>query len=288
MGGGFERRREQLGALRLLVALAEHPGPRRRIRRQAADEIRDAPARKRPVDPAILLEDLGSGPQRRFVDVLLFDGLDVPRGDAVHGRGDQCGAGRHQLVVERADVVFRQDRHPDLSDDAALVDLVVQEKRGDACLGLAVDDRPVDRRRPAVLGQQRRMEVEGSQPGHGPDHLGKHSEGDHDAQVGPQRLHRPDELRVFQLFGLQDGKSQLQRGDLNLALMEFPAPSGGFVGCGHHTHDVVAAGDERPQRRHGEFGRAHEYDAKVFGVHDVCLQVSSIWFPSGSAATLSK
>lgn len=126
---------------------------------------------------------------------------------------------------------------------------------------------PVDRRGPAVLGQQRGVEVEGPQPRHGPDDLGEHTEGDHDAQVGPQRLEGLDELRGFQLFGLQYRQTQFQSRDLNLAPVYFLSASGGFVGRSHHAHNVVAAPDERPQRRHGEFGRAHEYDAKVFGVH---------------------
>ena len=138
---------------------------------------------------------------------------------------------------------------------------------GDARLGLAVDDRPVDRRGPAVLGQQRGVEVEGPQPRHGPDDLGEHTEGDHDAQVGPQRLEGLDELRGFQLFGLQYRQTQFQSRDLNLAPVYFLSASGGFVGRSHHAHDVVAAPDERPQRRHGEFGRAHEYDTQFFRVH---------------------
>ena len=76
-----------------------------------------------------------------------------------------------------------------------------------------------------------------------------------------------DELRCFQLFGLQYRKSQFERGQLNLALMQFLAPSGGFVGRCDHGHDVVAPGDLRPERRYGEFGRTHKYDAQLFRIH---------------------
>ena len=56
-------------------------------------------------------------------------------------------------------VVFRKDRNPDLPDDAALVDLVVQQEGRHSGLPLAVDDGPVDRRRAAVLRQQRGVEA---------------------------------------------------------------------------------------------------------------------------------
>lgn len=122
-------------------------------------------------------------------------------------------------------------------------------------------------RSPAVLRKQRGVQVERSQPRHGPDHFGKHAERDDDPQIGFQRLHGFDELRRFQLFGLQYRKSQFERGQLDLALMQFLAPSGGFVGRRDHGHDVVAPGDQRPERRYGEFGRTHKYDAQLFRIH---------------------
>lgn len=56
---------------------ADQVAPGRRIGRQPSDEIDDPPSRQRPVDPAVLLEDLGRGAERRLVGVLLFDGGDV-------------------------------------------------------------------------------------------------------------------------------------------------------------------------------------------------------------------
>ena len=189
---------------------------------------------------------------------------------AAHRRGprDECDAGGHQLFVERAGVVLRKDRQARLREDGSLVDLVVQQEGRHARLPLAVDDRPVDRRGAPVLRQQRGVEVEGSQSRHGPHDLGQHAERDDDTQVGPQRPQRPDELRGLQPFGLQDRKPQLPGGGLHVAFAELPPASGGFVGGGDDAHDVVAPGDQRAERRHGEFGRAHEYDAELPCVHD--------------------
>ena len=123
--------------------------------------------------------------QCRFVDVLLFDGADVACGDPVDGFGHQRRAPVHQFVVERTHVVFGQDRHANLSDDGAFVDLLVQQEGRDARFRLPVDDCPVDGRRTAVLRQQRGVEVERPQARHGPDYLGQHPECDDDPQVGP-------------------------------------------------------------------------------------------------------
>ena len=246
---------------------AVHRGPRRRIGRQPADKIHDPLARPAPVDAAVLLEDLRRGVQRRLVGVLLPDGPDIPRRDALDGLQNQPGAHLHEPFVHRADRILRADRHADLPDDGPLVDFVVQQEGRDAGFGLAVDDRPVDRRGTPVLGQQRGVEIEGPQPRHGPDHLGQHPEGDHDPQVGlpgPQCL---DELRVAELHGLQDRKPQLPGGDLHVALVHPLPAAGGFVGCRDDPDDLVAPGDQRPQRRHGEFRRAHEDDAQLFSVH---------------------
>ncbi len=81
-----------------------------------------------------------------------------------------------------------------------------------------------------------------------------------DPQVGPQCLHRRDEFRGPEFLGLQYRQPQFECGQFHVAPVEFLPAAGGFVGRGDHAHDVIAPGDQRPERRHGEFGRAHEYD----------------------------
>lgn len=104
---------------------------------------------------------------------------------------------------------------------------MVQKERRDTRAGLAVDYRPVDRRRAAVLRQQRSMQVERTQPRHAPYDLGQHAEGYDDAQIGFERFERFDELRCAQLLGLQDRQTELFGRDLNVALVYLcPRPAG--------------------------------------------------------------
>jgi hypothetical protein len=56
---------------------------------------------------------------------------------------------------------------------------------GEARFAVAVHDGPVDGRRPAVLRQQRGVQVESAQRGHVPHGFGQHPEGHHDLQRRP-------------------------------------------------------------------------------------------------------
>ncbi|MGC0430705.1 hypothetical protein RKD32_007060 [Streptomyces sp. SAI-195] len=71
------------------------------------------------------------------------EGADGDRGDEVDGLVEQVGGG-----------VRRTDRHGLLPDDVTGVQLVVHHVRGDAHLGLAVDQRPDQRGESGVLRQQ--------------------------------------------------------------------------------------------------------------------------------------
>lgn len=290
----FERRRKDLGRLHLVRPVAEHPRPGRRIGRQTADEVDDPAAFAVPVDPAVLLEDLGGRMQRRLVGVFLHYGGDVSRRNAVYRLQYEPGAYRHQLFVECSHVVLVENRHLDLPQNGPFVDLVVQQEGCHSGLPLAVDDGPVDRGRAAVLRQQRGVEVERPQPRHGPDDLGQHAEGDDDPQIGAQLAHRIDELSGLQLLGLEDRQSQFAGGCLHVAFVHLLPAAGGFVGCGHHRHDAVSSGNERAERRHGELGRAHEYDTELFRIHPsifspgpACGACAPAWSPDSVRCTCS-
>ena len=90
----------------------------------------------------------------------------------------------HQTVVERPNRILRKNRLFELADDGTLVDFVVQEKGRHARALLAIDDGPVNRSGTTILGQERGMEIKRTQSRHLPNHLGQHSEGNHNAQVG--------------------------------------------------------------------------------------------------------
>lgn len=131
------------------------------------------------------------------------------------------------------------------------------------------------------------MEVEGPVTGQLPDDLGQHPECDHDPQIGLQGPQGIDEFGRFEFLGLQNGKSKFAGCDLDFALVEFPSAARRLVRCGNDRDHPIARFDQCTERRHGELGRAHEYDAHLFGFHGA-QQVISTRLPSGSATTLSK
>ena len=83
---------------------------------------------------------------------------------------------------------------------------MVEEERGDTRLLLAIDDGPVDGRRPAVLRQECRMHIEGAESRHSPHHLRQHSEGHHHLQVGLILAQLLQEFLVFHFRRLQHGQ----------------------------------------------------------------------------------
>ena len=103
-------------------------------------------------------------------------------------------------------IVVARNRYAFLQDDVSSVNLVLQKEGGDACLFVAIDDGPVDGRCASVLGQERRMQVEGAHRGHVPYHFGQHTEGDYNLQIGVQCAQLFQKGLVFQSFGLQNGQ----------------------------------------------------------------------------------
>ena len=185
--------------------------------------------------------------------------------DGLHG---DVGAEVHQSVVDVFRVGLVGQGEAFLQDNAARVDVVVEEKGGHTRLGLAVDDGPVDGCRTAILRQQGGVHVESAEPGHGPHHLGQHAKGHHHLQVGLETGQFGHEVGVFHLDGLEHGDAVGQRillhfGGLQLVLV----PPHGLVGLGDHGHHAVALVHEAAQRAYGKLGRAHEYDAEIFLFH---------------------
>ena len=111
------------------------------------------------------------------------------------------------------------------------------------------------------------MQVEGAESGHRPDSLRQHPEGNYDSQVRPKLLHRTYEGRIAQLLRLQNRQSELSGRDFHVAFVQFLSASRRFVGGCDDPDDVVAAAHQCTQRRHGEFGRTHEDDSQILGVH---------------------
>ena len=101
----------------------------------------------------------------------------------------QIATTHHQFIVHRAHGVILADRHLHLTDNSTLIYLMIEQKGGNTCLLLAIDHSPVNRRCTTILGQQRRMQVEGSIFWHCPDNLGQHTERNDNTQIGLQLAH---------------------------------------------------------------------------------------------------
>ena len=132
------------------------------VRILGSDEIRDSLGRLYPVDATVL--------DRTFVEkgglhTILFGPLRPPGFDQREGFDDHR-AEQRECLVKQVGYRFRVlDRHALLQDDVARVETLVHEVDSHTDLGLPVDQRPVQRREPAVAGQQRVMKVDRPVPG---------------------------------------------------------------------------------------------------------------------------
>ena len=213
-----------------------------------------------PVDPAGLLEDLRSGPQGGDVLVkgLLGDRLHLAREDQVDSLGYQPRAKAHQGIVNHLGVVGVGDRITFLPDNTSGVDLVRQEKGGDASLRIAINDGPVDRRGAPILRQQRGVQVESAEAGHIPDHLWQHPEGHDDLEIGLIGTQRLEEGLIFQLDRLQDRQADRQGILLHgTCLKDAPVSSHRLVGHRDNGDHLITTFHQRPQALDRKVGRSH-------------------------------
>ena len=111
----------------------------------------------------------------------------------------------HQSVVDVFHIGAVRNVEGLLHDDAPRIDVLVEEEGRHTRLCLTVDDRPVDRGRTAILGQEGRMYVEGAVFRHIPHHLWKHSESDNHLQISLIAAQFLYKVRILHLLRLQDG-----------------------------------------------------------------------------------
>ena len=152
--------------------------------RESAHKVVDALRREREVDGAGFLEYLRGGVAGVALLLGLRGHVAVGREEEVDGVGAELGAELHESVVDVLYVGIVGDGELALGDDATGVDVVVEEEGGDAGEGLAVDYRPVDGCCATIVGEQGSMDVECAEARHSPHHLGEHTEGDDDLEVG--------------------------------------------------------------------------------------------------------
>src|SRR5882672_9123503 len=150
---GAERAHEMLAAVENLDFLAVQRGPGSRRRIAAADEVVREIDVARPVD----LRLGGAAPALVAGLALVLDDLAVLAGhDEVRRLDHRLDAhGKEPVEIDGPQRVVGADRRLLLQDHRTLVEPVVRAEDGEPGLGIAADDRPVDRARSPVLRQQR-------------------------------------------------------------------------------------------------------------------------------------
>ena len=117
-----------------------------------------------------------------------------------------------------------------------MIDVVVEQEGSYTCLALAINECPVNGSGSPILGQQRGVEVEGSQRWHGPHAFGQHAEGNDDKEVGTPCSQGILELRVAQTLGLEQGELMLKGILFDRRLGDLEAATGGAVGHGNDAY----------------------------------------------------
>ena len=243
------------------------------MRRQPPDKIVNVLHSSAPVDATGLFEKLRRRFQFRHARLHLGNGYGRIGEDCVDGFHDQFAAQDHQSVVNDSRIIRVGNGNAHLPDDFARIDLVLQKEGSKACFFFAVDNRPVDGGRPAILRQQGSVQVESAQAGHLPDDFGQHPEGDDDLQVGFQRSKHRDESFAFQLFGLQYLQSSGERISFDGARLKYAAVSPDrLVGHRNHPDDVISAFYQTAQALDGKIGSSHVNDSQRFLFHLFNLQ----------------
>ena len=139
-------------------------GPGCRIGREPSDEVVDPFHGLLPIDVAGLFEDLWSRAQFASSrhQLLLGNGLNLTRKNLIDRFRDQAGTYLHEGIMHLSDIVRVGNGEMTLQDDAARIDLMLQEEGGHTRLRVSVDHSPVDGGCAPVLRQEGGMEVEGA------------------------------------------------------------------------------------------------------------------------------
>ena len=167
--------------------------------------------------------------------------LHAAGGEVVEGDDEQRRAQSRQVALDLVARLPGGDRPMRAREHRARVERLYDPHDGHAGFALARDDRAMYRRRPAVPGQQRRVDVEEAPCRDGEDLVRQNfSVGRHDAKVRTQRCQPLEKARIRQALRLEDwhpgrGGSRFDRGIEQLAA---PAPRSIRL-RDHARHDVA-------------------------------------------------
>ncbi len=179
--------------------------------------------------------------------------------------------------MELAEGLLRSDRRLLLEEDIAGIHPFIHPHDRDPGLFLAPDERPVDRRRPPVLRQERRVDVDAAYARSVDDLSGEDlAEGRNDDEIRRELPEGFEKIRGSDLLRLEHGQAEGFRNDLDRRRRQRPAPPLGAVGLGDDADDGIAILDEAFQGRNGEGGRSHEEYARFGHVGNLLHEIDGI------------
>ena len=185
--------------------------------------------------------------------------VSFPQGQRLHqSQRAQLGEMGREIAPRRA----RRDAMRDLVQDRTGVHAGVELDDGDARRLEAFQDRPLDGRGAAQLGQERRVNVDQAALGQrqqlGPQDVTVSHD---DADIRRDLLEATQERRIGRRLRLEELDLFRLRGHFHGGGDECGArPALGAVGTGDDGAHVESLSHQRPQRGHRKLGRAEEHD----------------------------
>ena len=136
----------------------------------------------------------------------------------------------------------------------------VEKDGGNPGFALAVEQRPGNGGGAPVGGQQRRVEVDGSQRRDGEHRFRQDGKSDDDEQVAAAGGKGFGQSGLGNRFGLQTRQPEVSGGRFDRRGGGPATAAAGTVRVGDDDGDVVSAGRQKAERGNGEFRRSHEQD----------------------------
>jgi len=254
-----------------------------------ADHVINSPSRRFPCDPAIF-----RAPPAEFRSQprILGNPRGLPRLDERKALLEEAETLSGQLVIEGQGSILYVDRDPFLSNDVPCISFLDHGVERHARLALPVDQDPIDRRAPSILGQKRAMEIDAPKTGDVEKLFGKE----------PAVVKRKDEIRgelAHQLDkrrGIGIGRG-IDRQFIVAGKRGHRAKPDIFVGIvamRNHGHDLFAGFDQKFQTFItdvviGKDGNPHFRQPSIVNVTNTNVRVFVIftWFPTQTTLTLT-
>ena len=222
----------------------------------SANQIADRHGAARPVDPSVLLLEPGRpgdpGLRLRGRRQCVF----LQPVDNVRNR---IRPQFPQPIRKLSGRLVGPDSHHPLEQQISRVHARGQAEYAYPCFSLSPDNRPVDRGRSPVPGQQRRVKVNGSELWNFQHDPWQYCERNHHEKVGIEAPEPAQKVPRIQQVWLQYRKRQSLSGRLYGRRHQLPPPSPRTVRPGHDRGDFVAASDKALQGRHREIRRPHKH-----------------------------